>query len=127
MMFYAASEVALVAGSLVPIGGHNLLEPASLGVPIVTGPYNFNAQDVADLFQEAGAIRVVVDPPALAREISRLLGDTAARQALAAAGQAVIARNRGTLDRLLGLVEPLLVEGFGPPASGPSPSGPASR
>ena len=37
-MFYAASDVAFVAGSLVPIGGHNLLEPAMLGVPIVTGP-----------------------------------------------------------------------------------------
>jgi len=47
--FYAASDVAFVGGSLVPVGGHNLLEPAALGLPILTGPHNFNSEDIARL------------------------------------------------------------------------------
>jgi len=127
MMFYAASDVAFVAGSLVPIGGHNLLEPASLGVPIVTGPYNFNAQDVADLFLEAGAMRVAPDPAALADAVANLLSDPAQRQALVTASEGVLSRNRGTLDRLMELLEPLLEERFGPPVIEQSPTGPATR
>ena len=72
-MFFVASDVAFVAGSLVPIGGHNLLEPASLGVPVVTGPHNFNAQDIADLFIELGACRQVADPDELAEVVDELL------------------------------------------------------
>jgi len=127
MMFYAASDVAFVAGSLVPIGGHNLLEPASLGIPIVAGPYNFNAQDVADLFLEADAMLVAPNPAALAGEVAGLLSDPVRRQRLVAASDGVLSRNRGTLDRLMELLEPLLEERFGPPASGQSPTGPASH
>ena len=47
--FYAAADVAFVGGSLVAVGGHNLLEPAALGVPILTGPHNFNSEDIARL------------------------------------------------------------------------------
>ena len=72
-MFYAASDVAFVAGSLVPIGGHNLLEPAMLGVPIVTGPHNFNAQDIADLFVDLGACRRVAGTEELVTTVSELL------------------------------------------------------
>ncbi len=46
MTFYAIADVAFVGGSLVPIGGHNLLEPAALGLPILTGPHNFNGEDI---------------------------------------------------------------------------------
>ncbi len=49
-LFYAASDIAFVGGSLVPVGGHNLLEPAALGVPILIGPHVFNAQEIADDF-----------------------------------------------------------------------------
>ena len=55
MMFYAAADVAFVAGSLVPIGGHNLLEPASVGLPVLTGPHNFNGEEIAQLLVDAGA------------------------------------------------------------------------
>ena len=107
-LFYAASDVAFVAGSLVPIGGHNLLEPAALGVPVVTGPYNFNAQDIADLFISMGACRRVEGPDELVEAISELLmnPDEAAR--LGRAGQRVLEENRGALQRLLVLLEPLL-------------------
>jgi 3-deoxy-D-manno-octulosonic-acid transferase len=107
-LFYAASDIAFVAGSLVPIGGHNLLEPAALGVPVVTGPHNFNAQDIADLFVQMGACRRVEDPRELAETVSELLSSPDARNRLGRAGQKVLEQNRGALERLLVLLEPLL-------------------
>ena len=55
LMLYAACDVAFVAGSLAPIGGHNLLEPAVLGKPIIVGPHNFNAADIAAIVLAQGA------------------------------------------------------------------------
>ena len=107
-MFYAASDVAFVAGSLVPIGGHNLLEPAMLGVPIVTGPHNFNAQDIADLFVDLGACRRVTGTADLVTTVSELLTDRELAARLGSAGRSVLDENRGALERLLVLLEPLL-------------------
>jgi 3-deoxy-D-manno-octulosonic-acid transferase len=107
-LFYAASDVAFVAGSLVPIGGHNLLEPAALGVPVVTGPHNFNAQDIADLFIDLGACRRVEDPGELIEVVSELLANPDEAARLGRAGQKVLEDNRGALQRLLVLLEPLL-------------------
>ncbi len=108
MMFYAASDVSFVAGSLVPIGGHNLLEPASLGRPVLMGPHNFNSEAVAALLMEARAARIVAGSRQLGEAVSELLGDGALRQSLGAAGRDVLDANRGALDRLLTLVDPLL-------------------
>ena len=108
MMFYAAADVAFVAGSLVPIGGHNLLEPASLGRPVLTGPYNFNSEEIAQLLLEAGAARIVPDSAMLAQAVAGLLGSAALRDSMGTAGRAVLDSNRGAVDRLLQLVEPLL-------------------
>lgn len=107
-MFYAASDVAFVAGSLVPIGGHNLLEPAMLGTPIVTGPHNFNAQDIADLFVEFGACRRVAGTDELVATVSELLSDPEEAARLGSTGQSVLEENRGALQRLLVLLQPLL-------------------
>jgi 3-deoxy-D-manno-octulosonic-acid transferase len=115
MMFYAVSDVAFVGGSLVPIGGHNLLEPAAVGVPVVVGPHNFNAPDITDLFLEAHAMQVVDGPAALADGMKALLENPAARGQLAAAGFEVLNQNRGTLPRLLGLLQPLLADRFSHP------------
>ncbi len=108
MMFYAAADVAFVAGSLLPIGGHNLLEPASVGKPVLTGPHNFNGEEIAGLLVDAGAARVVPDALQLAHAVSGLLGDAELRKVMGAAGRAVLDSNRGALDRLLTLVDPLL-------------------
>jgi 3-deoxy-D-manno-octulosonic-acid transferase len=107
-LFYAASDVAFVAGSLVPVGGHNLLEPAALGLPLVSGPHVFNAQEIADMFVDKGACRLVRDSAELAAEVGRLLSDpeTASRQG--DAGRAILERNRGALARLMAMIEPLL-------------------
>ena len=87
MTFYAAADVAFVAGSLVPIGGHNLLEPASLGLPVLTGPHNFNGEEIARLLVEAGAARVVTDPAQLAHAVTGLFGDHANLRAVDGRGR----------------------------------------
>ena len=107
-LFYAASDVAFVAGSLVPIGGHNLLEPAALGLPLLSGPYVFNAQDIADMFVAKGACRLVKDADELATEVSRLLSDPGSAERLGDAGRDILERNRGALARLMAMIEPLV-------------------
>src|SRR6202008_3505050 len=77
--FYAAADVAFVGGSLVPIGGHNLLEPAALGVPILTGPHNSNGAEVARLLIERGAAEIVHSAQELGTRVSALLSDPAQR------------------------------------------------
>jgi 3-deoxy-D-manno-octulosonic-acid transferase len=106
--FYAAGDVAFVGGSLVPIGGHNLLEPASLGLPVLSGPNNFNSADVARLLVECGAVRLVDDATGLAEAIGQLLANPAARTAMGANGKKAIEANRGAVGRLMAFLEPLL-------------------
>jgi len=107
-LFYAASDVAFVGGSLVPIGGHNLLEPAALGLPLISGPHVFNAQEIADLLVATGACRIVDDPAQPADAVGSLLSDAAKAAELGFAGRRVLERNRGALGRLLAMIEPLL-------------------
>ncbi|MGB5347502.1 MAG: lipid IV(A) 3-deoxy-D-manno-octulosonic acid transferase [Woeseia sp.] len=107
-LFYAASDVALVGGTLEPIGGHNLLEPAGLGVPVVTGPHLFNTQQIADMFAEVGASTLVNNSDELAAAVIALLEHPDQAAAQGALGRAIVARNRGALKRLLVLLEPLV-------------------
>lgn len=106
-LFYAASDIAFVAGSLVPVGGHNLLEPASLGLPILTGPHLFNAEDIAEMFDEQGASRVVTDEAELAAALERLFGDEAGRRNMGERARRLLLDNRGSLRSLLELLDPL--------------------
>jgi len=106
--FYAAADLAFVGGSLVPVGGHNLLEPAALGVPILTGPNNFNSEEIARLLIARGAAEVVHNATELAARVSALLADPAACARMGAAGRASVDSNRGALAKLLALIEPLL-------------------
>jgi 3-deoxy-D-manno-octulosonic-acid transferase len=108
LLFYAAADVAFVGGSLVPVGGHSLLEPAALGLPILTGPHNFNAVDVARLFLESGAALQVSDAEQLYAALARLLSASGERAAMGERALALMASNRGTLERLMLLIEPLL-------------------
>jgi 3-deoxy-D-manno-octulosonic-acid transferase len=106
--FYAAGDVAFVGGSLVPIGGHNLLEPAALGLPIVAGPHNFNSADISRLLVEQGAVRIAQDAAGLAALVGELLADPAARSQMGAAGRRAVDENRGAVGRLMNFIEPLL-------------------
>jgi 3-deoxy-D-manno-octulosonic-acid transferase len=106
--FYAAADVAFVGGSLVPIGGHNLLEPAALGLPVLSGPAQFNAPQIAEALGAQGALTLVHDAEELAAALARLLSDQHARAQQGAAGRAAIEANRGALARLVQLVEELV-------------------
>jgi 3-deoxy-D-manno-octulosonic-acid transferase len=108
-LFYAASDIAFVGGSLIPVGGHNLLEPAAQGLPIITGPHLFNAQKIAEDFIEVEACKVVADSGELAISISDLIDDPLKAETMGRNGLTVLEQNRGTLERLLVLLEPLLV------------------
>jgi 3-deoxy-D-manno-octulosonic-acid transferase len=108
LMFYASADVAFVGGSLVPIGGHNLLEPAAVGVPVITGPHNFNAPDTARALIERNAAREVRTDAELATTLAELIDDPNSRREQAARARAFVANNRGALERLLALLEPHL-------------------
>lgn len=107
-LFYAASDVAFVGGSLVPIGGHNLLEPAALGLPLVSGPHVFNAQEIANMFVETGACRLVDDEEQLTGAIEQSLFDRENARDRGEAGRRILEQNRGALQRLLAMIKPLL-------------------
>jgi 3-deoxy-D-manno-octulosonic-acid transferase len=116
---YASADVAFVGGSLVPIGGHNLLEPAALGLPVLTGPYQANGQDIARLLLQQGAALQVADRHELAACLTRLLADPAERQRMGDIGRHIVESNRGSVARLLELIEPLLSS---PALPGPLPA-----
>jgi 3-deoxy-D-manno-octulosonic-acid transferase len=107
-LFYAASDIAFVGGSLVPVGGHNLLEPAALGLPVISGPNVYNAQEIADMFVDKGACTIVQNAPELAAAISTLIADPIAAKAMGERGREIVLSNRGSLAKLLGLLEPLI-------------------
>ena len=79
---YAAADIAFVGGSLVPIGGHNLLEPAALGVPVIVGPYNANGPDIARAMLARGGAVEVGDANALAQELRQLFAAATASTAI---------------------------------------------
>jgi 3-deoxy-D-manno-octulosonic-acid transferase len=105
---YASADVAFVGGSLVPIGGHNLLEPAALGLPVLTGPSHFNSKEIALLLLRRGAALQVANPQELAAVLQRLLDEPAERRRMGNIGKDIIESNRGSVDRLLTLIEPSL-------------------
>lgn len=110
MSFYACADVAFVGGSLQPIGGHNLLEPAAVGTATVTGPHLHNFSDIAAQMRKADALRVVADADAAAVALEALLADEGERARMASAGRALVEQGRGALQRTLHLVEAELFE-----------------
>lgn len=104
MMFYACAQVAFVGGSLQPIGGHNLLEPAAVGTPSVSGPHLHNFAEISRRMREAGAVAICEDAAGVCAALRELLGDAAARACMAEAGCALVANGRGALQRALQLI-----------------------
>lgn len=104
-MYLGAADIAFVGGSLVEVGGHNVLEPASLGLPVLFGPHMFNFEQARALLLESGAARQVPDMLGLEPALAALLQDAPAREAMGRAGREVLRANRGALQRLVGLIE----------------------
>ncbi|WP_110685611.1 lipid IV(A) 3-deoxy-D-manno-octulosonic acid transferase [Salinicola aestuarinus] len=109
-MLYGTADAAFVGGSLVPIGGHNLLEPAALGVPVLSGPHLDNLREIADALAQNDARLEVADATALGQTLIALFDDVSRRHRLGEAGRAVVAANRGALastrERLTALLDP---------------------
>ena len=105
MLLYATADVAFVGGSLVPTGGHNMLEPVALGVPVISGGYMFNFFDISQGLIAAGAMVEVDDADELAISVSRLLQNPDRREAMETAGENVLQTNRGALQRLFVLLQ----------------------
>ncbi len=108
MLLYAAADIAFVGGSFSGTGGHNPLEPAALGVPVVMGPDCFNFQTITDALSEAGGLVRVKDTARLNAQLSAWLGDADQRRAAGERGADFVAANRGALNRLQQAVERLL-------------------
>ncbi|WP_312911222.1 lipid IV(A) 3-deoxy-D-manno-octulosonic acid transferase [Stutzerimonas nitrititolerans] len=108
LFLYALADIAFVGGSLVPNGGHNLLEPAALGKPLISGPHLFNFLEIAAQLRDAGALREVVDADELAAVVDGFLQDPIRAAQSRAAGLSVLANNQGALQRLLSGLEALL-------------------
>jgi 3-deoxy-D-manno-octulosonic-acid transferase len=108
LFLYALADIAFVGGSLVPNGGHNLLEPAALDKPVLSGPHLFNFLEIAAMLRAAGALEEVSDAVGLASTVQRLIEQPAAAKAMADAGLAVMKANQGALEKLLGGIAALL-------------------
>jgi 3-deoxy-D-manno-octulosonic-acid transferase len=108
MLFYGACDCAFVGGSLVSVGGHNVLEAAALGKPVVFGPHMFNFAEIAQLTLERGAGVRVQTASQLAVAIEDYLGNPNRRDEAGSAGKKLVEENRGALERTMKLLGPLL-------------------
>ena len=104
-LFIGAADVAFVGGSMVPVGGHNILEPAALGVPILFGPHMFNFLLISQMMLESGAAIQVETSEQLASGVIGWLGDASVRAEAGERGRQLVAENRGALNRLFALIE----------------------
>ncbi len=108
LLLFAAADLAFVGGSLVPVGGHNVLEPAALGLPVLFGPHMFNFTEASQRLLEANAARQVADGGQLAAVVAELLTDPQSRTVMSGAGRAVVEANRGALTALLTVLDEVL-------------------
>ena len=107
-MYYSASSVSFVGGSLLKTGGHNLLEPASLGTPIITGPILFGVEEIANMLQTNDALEIIHNAEELSKIVCQLLPDSGHREKMIKAARKVVDKNRGSIQKLLSLIVPLL-------------------
>ncbi len=101
LFLYALADVAFVGGSLASNGGHNLLEPAALGLPVLAGPHLFNFLEIAAQLRAAGGMVAVFDADGLGRQLLLLLTRAEVRQGMGEAGRRVLLANQGALERLV--------------------------
>ncbi len=104
LLLLSCASIAVIGGSLINHGGHNVLEASAWGVPVVTGPHMFNFAEISDLLVDAGAMDRLAAPNQLGSCLVGLLADADRRRAMGQAGQRVVADNRGAKKRLLELV-----------------------
>ena len=103
-LFFAASDVAFIGGSLVPTGGQNLLEASAAGIPVIFGPHMFNFDEIARTALAHGAGLQVQNQTELGEAVTAYLRDPGLRRHAGEAGKKMIAENRGALGKTLKLL-----------------------
>ena len=103
--YYYASDVAFVGGSLLPLGGQNLLEACAVGRPVIVGPHTFNFEEATEGAIEAGAALRVANAAALAGTVTSLFSNPGRREAMAEAGIRFTQRHRGATERTMAMVK----------------------
>ena len=104
--YYAATDVAFVGGSLLPLGGQNLIEPIALGIPVLIGPHTFNFAEATAGAIAAGAARLVADADEMAHAVCELLSDPSRRKAMGDAARTFHAAHQGAVQRLWNWLRP---------------------
>ncbi len=102
--YYAACDLAYIGGSLLPLGGQNLIEACALGKPVLIGPHTFNFAQVSDEAVAAGGALRVADAGQLIEQAGRLLEDAAQRRAMGERGAAFAHQHRGATLRTVGML-----------------------
>ncbi len=111
LQFYAVADLIFVGGSLVPVGGHNILEAALLKKPVLFGPYMHNFKDISRLLVKAGGGLVISEGEEFYRIASTLLADSERCQDMGAKGYALLQDNRGATERTLQAIEQIMEAG----------------
>lgn len=120
-LYYAMADAALIGGSLLPLGGQNLIEAGACGCPVVLGPHMFNFAAAAADACAAGAARGVGDADEALEALAGICGDPAVRATMAAAGLAFAAAHRGATARTVALIEGALASTLAEPPAPPAP------
>jgi 3-deoxy-D-manno-octulosonic-acid transferase len=105
---YGLADVAFVGGSLAEKGGHNLLEPASFGIPVLFGPHTYNFATMAQSLSSNGGGRLVADEAELLRSMAELLGDRTKRERMGSRAREFVQHNQGALDRVMEILKPYI-------------------
>jgi 3-deoxy-D-manno-octulosonic-acid transferase len=106
--YYAACDVAFIGGSLLPLGGQNLIEACAMGKPVLIGPHTFNFSDATDFAVQNGAANRVSDPQELTEKLNLLMNDAEARKAMSDAALAFSKSASGATQRLMNVIEKYL-------------------
>lgn len=108
MLAYKLTDIAFVAGSLVPIGGHNMIEPASLAKPVLSGPHVHNFNEIYGELEFHGGARTVANVREIADAVVELMNDEQQRQTMGTKALEVVERNHGAVDKTIEQLEPFL-------------------
>ena len=103
--FFGSCDIAFVGGSLVPTGGHNIIEPAAWGAPILSGLHLFNFTEASELLVRSGGMIICKSAQELADSCILMLKDDELRSKMGASSLRIADENRGALNRLLELVD----------------------
>lgn len=104
-LLYASCDVAFVGGTLVPVGGHNLLEPAAVGIPVIMGPHVFECAEICRQLLEVNAATQITDTQQLAQAVTLYLSDAPLNKHTGDNGRLFVVQNRGALERLLIIID----------------------